>query len=104
MNDFEYAVYIVLIGLYSSTQMTLDSVMSSVLCHRPLPAVTDFIDRSRQTAGPMESGSAPRFLPVEKQFFFFFPHHCRQVFAHGGKCWVSVNESIMDYGLDLHDL
>ena len=54
MTDFEYTVYIVLIGLYFSTQMTLDSVMSSVLCHWPLPAVIDFIDR---------------FLPVKKHFF-----------------------------------
>ena len=55
------------------------------------------------------SFSLPQSLPLSQphhwvQVCLTFPIVCKAVFAHGGKCWVSVNKWIKEYGLDLLNL
>lgn len=59
--------------------------------------------RSRQmgTQRSVESGSAPKFLPVKSQFFLATVSKCLLM---GGKCGVSVNKLIKEYGLALLSL
>ena len=45
----------------------------------------------------LESGSAPRFLPVKRRFFVV----CFFVLATVSKCWFSLNKYIKVYGLVL---